>query len=332
MTEPNESRIAIRFGASSASKGPKTSPRPTPSSALGKRTRPRFTHDDDDDSSGEEAEHAQPESITHFGANGAEYAEDDRTRKDRHRAEGRKNARRRSESPKNDGHPGGEEVDRLEEESNQWGLTIAKKKPTSEESKDEQVHKDDAPQKPKTADEEAMDALLGNGTRKMNPLHRTEEDAYRDAAAEAPEVDDLATYSAIPVEGFGASLLMGQGWDGKMRGPKLKEITKRPNGMGLGAKKLKAEEDLGGWDHKGKGGKNDRRPRLDDYRREKDKERDRREDRYRDSYKNERERERERERNRDRGGDRDRNRDRERERDGGRDSHRRGDRDRDYRR
>lgn len=327
MTEPNGSRIAIRFGASS---GPKSSPRPTPSSALGKRPRNQFTHDDD--SSDEDAEGAQPENITHFGANGAEYVDDDRAHRERRRAEDRKNARRRTESPAEEGRQECKLKDESEEETIQWGLTIAKK-PKVEEGKDANVKEEDTPRVPKTADEEAMDALLGNDSG-IHPLHRTEDDAYRDAAATAPEVDDLATYNAIPVEGFGASLLMGQGWDGKMRGPKAKEITKRPNGMGLGAKKLKAEEDLGGWDHKGKGGKNDRRPRLDDYRREKDKERERREGKYRDSYKNERERE----RDRGRYGDRDRIRDSGRDRDQDRDSHghrdrdRNRDRNRDYRR
>ncbi|KAJ4423952.1 hypothetical protein N0V82_001380 [Gnomoniopsis sp. IMI 355080] len=318
MTESNESRIAIRFGTSSASKNP---PRPTPSSALGKRPRNQFTHDDD--SSDEDAENAQPENITHFGAHGAEYVDEDRARSHRHRAEDRKNARRRTESPVHEQRQNLEEKDVPEQETIKWGLTIAKK-PKAEQGKDDKVKEEEAARVPKTVDEEAMDALLGKDSG-IQPLHRTEDDAYRDAAATAPEVDDLATYNAIPVEGFGASLLMGQGWDGKMRGPKAKEITKRPVGMGLGAKKLKAEEDLGGWDHKGKGGKNDRRPRLDDYRREKDKERDRREGRYRDSYKHERERE----RDRDRYGGRDRIRDSERNLDRDRDAHRNHDRDRD---
>lgn len=325
MTEPNESRIAIRFGASSASKGTKSSPRPAPSSALGKRPRHQFAHDDD--SSSDEVEHAQAENITHFGANGAEYVDEERARRNRPSIEDRKNARRRSESANDNGRRNPEEKDETIEETIKWGLTVANK-PHPEGSKHDSVKEDDNPRVPKTADEEAMDALLGKDSG-IHPLHRTEDDAYRDAAATAPEVDDLATYNAIPVEGFGVSLLMGQGWDGKMRGPKAKEITKRPNGMGLGAKKMKVEEDLGGWDHKGKSGKNDKRPRLDDYRRERDKERDRREDRHRDSYKNERERERGRNRYRDgdrnRGSERDRNRDRDSHR------HRDRDRDRDYR-
>lgn len=299
MSGKNESRIAIRFGASSASKGPKTSSRPAPSSALGKRQRHRFNNDDDSD--GEDSEDAQHESITHFGLNGAEYVDEDRTRSDRQRAEDQKNARRRTKSPADEGlqeSSGLENIEKVEEREQalKYGLTISKR--PKQEAQGGETKEEDAPQEPRTADEEAIDALLGRNTGRQGTIHRTEDDAYRDAAATAPEVDDLATYDAIPVEGFGASLLKGQGWDGKMRGPKAKEITKRPNGMGLGAKKLTAEEELGGWDHKGKG-KNDKRPRLDEYRREKDKERSRREERHRESYKNERDRHRDRDRDRD---------------------------------
>lgn len=308
MSEQNESRIAIRFGGAPASKAPKSSPRPAPSSNLGKRQRPRFSNDDDSD--GEDSEDAQPETITHFGANGAEYVDEERIRKDRQRADDLRNASRRIESPadstqEKQGRPDKSD-DGDEEGPLKYGLTIAKK-PKPDEILEEETKEEDVPRIPKTADEEAMDVLMGKETGKQRLMSRNEDDAYRDAAASAPEVDDLATYDAIPVEGFGASLLIGQGWDGKMRGPKAKEITRRPNGMGLGAKKLKAEEDLGAWDSKGKGkGKSDRRPGLDEYRRERDKERSRREDRYRGSYKNERERDRDRDRHGDRGRDRDR--------------------------
>lgn len=307
MSGQNESRIAIRFGGASSSKASKGSPRPAPSTTLGKRQRPSFNNDDDSD--GEEPDDVQPETITHFGANGAEYVDEQRTRTDRQKAEDWRNASGRTDSAADNGREkqgrSDEPRDADEEEPLKYGLTIAKK-PKPDENRGEEAREDDTPRIPKTADDEAMDALLGKDAGKPGLLSRNEDDAYRDAAASAPEVDDLATYDAIPVEGFGASLLKGQGWDGKMRGPKAKEITRRPNGMGLGAKKLKAEEDLGAWDSKGKGkGRSDRRPRLDEYRRERDKERSRREDKYRDSYKNEREQ------NRGRHEDRDRDRDRE---------------------
>lgn len=308
--QDSSSRIAIRFGGSSKdSHGPR---RPAPSSALGKRHRPTF--DDDADSDGNESEDAQHESITHFGADGAENVSEQRNSKFGRKA-GNRNSADSNADPPRDSHrvvpTDSEKAGAQEsEEPLKYGLSVSKKSKTAEAAQRAHSDDDEELREPKTADEEAMDALLGKDSAKQHLLHRTEDDAYRDAAASAPEVDDLATYDAIPVEGFGASLLKGQGWDGKMRGPKSKEIKKRPNGMGLGAKKLKAEEDLGGWDSKGK---TERRPRLDEYRRESDRERSRLDDRYRDSYKSERDRE--------RGRDRQRNHDRDR------DSYRRHDRD-----
>lgn len=200
----------------------------------------------------------------------------------------------------------------------QYGLVLSKKPKRDAEKDDGDKDGADKTALPKNADEEAIAALMDSGGKRA--LHRTEDEAYRDATADAPEVDDVATYDAFPVEGFGEALLKGQGWDGQMRGPKAKEIKKRPNGIGLGAKKMTIEEDLGGWDSKGK--TTEKRPRLDQYRSERDKERNRREDRHRDSYKNERDRERDR--------DRDRPRDRHRDRDRDRDAYRH--RDREYRR
>lgn len=323
MPKPNESRIAIRFGASS-SRAPYRNPqRPAPSSALGKRHRPRFDHDESgSDSEGSENKEAHHQSITHFGADGAEDVDEQRTRRDQGRSGDWDSTRHRIESPRAKSQikydePGKHEADEPEE-TLQYGLVISKK-PNHEERKLEDKA-EDTPREPKTADEEAMDALMGHGTGKRKMLHLTEDDAYHEAAAGAPAEDDLATYEEVPVEGFGASLLMGQGWDGKMRGPKVKEITRRPNGMGLGSKKMAGEEDLGGWDSKGRGrGRGDKRPRLDEYRRDRDKDRSRREDRHRDSYKNERDRERNGDRYRD--SERERERDRDRNRDRDRDSH-----------
>lgn len=312
MADQNGSRIAIRFGASSsnASKNaPKnaSASRPTTSTALGKRSRGGFDHDSD----GDESEEERHEAITTFGVNGAENDDDDhreRNRQDRSTPGGRRRRSRSRDSAEraNRPDPSQPKQDHVEEEEPlQYGLVLSKK-PKRDATKDD-GNKDEAdkPVVPKDADEEAIAALMDAGGKRVS--HRTEDEAYRDATAVAPEVDDEATYDAFPVEGFGESLLKGQGWDGKMRGPKAKEVKKRPNGIGLGAKKMTVEEDLGGWDSKGK--PSEKRPRLDQYRSEKDKERSRREDRHRDSYKNERDRERDRDRDRDR--DNYRHRDRE---------------------
>lgn len=307
MSDSNGSRIAIRFGGASSSGAPKSAPRPAQSSALGKRQRPKF--DDDEESGAEGSDDAQPETITHFGADGAEYVDEERLRRDRQRASDRRHGDDSAQSSSGNTQSGERKQetndDSNEEEPLKYGLTIAKR-PKPEEGNEDDAKNEDTARAPKNADEEAIDALMGKSTGQPRLHSRNEDEAYRDAASGAPEVDDLATYDAIPVEGFGASLLKGQGWDGKMRGPKAKEITRRPNGMGLGAKKMKAEEDLGAWDSKGKGsGKGDRRPRLDEYRRERDRHRSSREERHRDSYKNERERERDRQGNRERDRDRD---------------------------
>lgn len=314
MADQNSSRIAIRFGAPTPN-GTKSAPRPTPSTALGKRSRPQFDHDEDSD--GDEPADAQPETITHFGTNGAEYVDDEPSRRDQHDSDQQDGSRRRDSPANGSRERPVKKADEVEEEEPmKFGLTVTKK-PKQDESKGEDVK--EAEKAPKTADEEAIDALMDDSGRRRL-LHRTEEDAFRDAAADAPEVDDIETYDAFPVEGFGESLLLGQGWDGKKRGIEVKEIKRRPNGMGLGAKKLNVEEDLGGWDSRGKKGGEKKRPRLEDYRRERDRESSKREDKHRDSYKNERERERERHRGRDR--------DRSRDRDRDRDSHRHRDRDR----
>lgn len=323
MADQPSSRIAIRFGASTSNSAKPAKPanksasRPTPSTALGKRSRPQFSNDNDSD--GDEPADAQHESITHFGTNGAEFVDDEPSRRHQSGSDDRqdKSSGRNSPADSSRETPANPNKadDAAEEEPLKWGLTLAKK-PKLEDTRKEDVKDAEVAKAPKTADEEAMDALLSNESARQRLLHRTEDDAYRDAAAEAPEVDDIETYDAFPIEGFGEALLRGQGWDGKKLGPEAKEIKRRPNGMGLGAKKLNVEEDLGGWDSKGK--KSERRPRLDDYRREKDKESSKREDRYRDSYKNERDRDR----------DRERHRDRDRERDRDRDSHRHRDRDR----
>lgn len=318
MADQNSSRIAIRFGAST-SNGPKSAPRPTPTTALGKRPRPQF--DNDHDSDGDEPNDTQPETITHFGTNGAEYVDEEPQRRDRAGFDDRRHGSQSRDLPVTGSHekPANPKRvdDAVEEEPLKYGLTLSKKFKQGEGGA-EDAEEAEVVKAPKTADEEAIDALMDGDSRRQRMLHRTEDDAYRDATADAPEVDDIETYEEFPVEGFGEALLKGQGWDGKRLGPEAKEIKRRPNGMGLGAKKLTAEEDLGGWDSKGK--KSEKRPRLDDFRRERDRESSKREDRYRDSYKNERDRERDRHRGRDH--------DRERDRDRDRDSHRHRDRDR----
>ena len=189
------------------------------------------------------------------------------------------------------------------------------------------------PQK-KTADEEALDALLGKSEKPKGPdliiptapqtQPQSEESAYRAAIASAPDVSTLEDYERVPVEEFGAALLRGMGWKGeknKSDGVRGKEVKRRQNLLGLGAKELDGAEELGAWVRtgdvkrlKGPGEKKfEKRPKASEYLREKEERRVRREERGGGGYRD-RERERDDYRERERGG-RDRYGDRERERD-----------------
>ncbi|KAI1085849.1 DExH-box splicing factor binding site-domain-containing protein [Whalleya microplaca] len=184
-----------------------------------------------------------------------------------------------------------------------------------------------SPQNPKGEDNEAIDALLG---KKRNPakdlvikgdsgnnmsLGASEQEIYRRRMQEAADVSTLEEYDSIPDGEFGAAMLRGMGWKGDDQGTKPKEVKRRPHLMGLGSKE---DEEIRKGELARKHGHRERKPRLDEYRRDKEKERREREDRRGDSYKYERERERERDR-RDHSygkshGDRDRNEYRHRER------------------
>jgi hypothetical protein len=208
-----------------------------------------------------------------------------------------------------------------------WGLTVRKTQKENGEGSQagidtateetEQSQNGTEETKPKTADEEALSALLGERKEKKGPDlvipvapsttgRITEGDAYKRAVRDAPEASILEDYERIPVEEFGAALLRGMGWNGEIR-EGTKEVKRRQNLLGLGAKELKGAEELGAWVQKsdtkrlntggsskngGSGG--ERRPKASEYARERDRRREEREDRGGGSYRRERERERER--------------------------------------
>ncbi|CAK7221065.1 DNA primase large subunit Spp2 [Sporothrix curviconia] len=208
----------------------------------------------------------------------------------------------------------------------QWGLTLTKGTSPTDDGKGRDGHDDkskeetngdkdtleretadEAPEDHQTsAEKEAVRALMGetidDKTKTRHVIERAPNEVAEDAVfirdfTDAPDVSTLDDYEAMPVEEFGAALLRGMGWDGKDRGPKVKQVVRRPNQLGLGAKELKGDEDLGGWNHKTGGGSSSshhlqRPPKLHDYRREEDRRREKRKERYRDSYKSERDRDR----------------------------------------
>ncbi|CAM1502936.1 Fc.00g077120.m01.CDS01 [Cosmosporella sp. VM-42] len=329
-------RIAIKFGTPPSSNNLKKPSRPNPPSSLGKRPRSNAAWGGGSDSEPEDDGHrGRHEKITGFGAEGAETerkTKDPRTEKKDFviarqpnrdwRADVKTHRKGKNLLPEEARQqqlgPTAETAPADQDTGIKWGLSVKEKpiKDEDQDAEDEQtsMNKDpkvkdepsEGPPPPKrTADDEALDALLGKAPPKDEAIiHPTEEDAYQRAVQAAGEASTLADYEAMPVEEFGAALLRGMGWDGKPRGAKVKEVKRRPNRLGLGAKELKGEEDLGGWNQ---GGKKNRRPRLDEYRREESKRKDGRG--RGDSYK--RERERERERHRDGGKERERDRDRD---------------------
>ncbi|KAK1986832.1 DExH-box splicing factor binding site-domain-containing protein [Colletotrichum cereale] len=337
-------RIAISFGGSSSSKNNKKPSRPDPPSLLGKRPRTNAlgnTFGSDSDGERDGSRGGRHEAITEFGGESKQkerprelvidklgnrdWKSELRARrggKNLLPAEVQAQQRQQEDAAKQQSEREPADADK----EIQWGLTVKKRK-TSEEaaaepaedvtagkSLKEDEERSQEKKAPRTADEDAMDALLGKKRREEEDvvIQATEQDAYLSDIKHVGEDSTLADYEAIPDGEFGAALLRGMGWDGKLRGPKKKQPTeRRQNQLGLGAKKLEGAEDLGQWNHGGK--KKSSRPRLDEYRRDEEKKRSERKERRGESYRDERDRERERDRDRDRHGHRERDRDRDRD-------------------
>ncbi|UNI21428.1 DNA primase large subunit Spp2 [Purpureocillium takamizusanense] len=336
----------------SSSARPSPRPRAAPPSSLGKRPRAHALGGaSDSDSDGDDRHRGRHEVITGFGAHGAE-TERERSAREAAKKEfviarqpnrdwrAEMKAQRSSRRPlpgqegrrKQSGNQRVETEPADQDKEIKWGLTVKEKKKASDDADEARQEGGDAPgtqpqqgdetqKEPtpeRTLDDEAMDALLGRTTKTsktiIHPAPLTEDDAYRRDAEAAGAASTLEDYEAMPVEEFGAALLRGMGWKGEERAPKPKEVRRRANRLGLGAKELKEDEDLGGWNQGGVQ-KKKKRPRLDEYRREESRRKEGRRN-HEDSYKREREREREGHRddnnnNRDRQRDYDRHRDRD---------------------
>lgn len=350
-------RIAIKFGAPApASSKPGNSARKPgpaqPSSSLGKRPRPHAlggdSDSDDDDHTG------RVEVVTSFGANGAQ---NDTQSKGAKAASGplviacQSNrdwkAESRSKRTKTEALPHEREAQYNKQTKDtepadqdkgiKWGLSITKKddKEESEESgvgpaelpvKAREKDGGDTTEENATPDQDAMDALMGkdNGRKQklvISSSNVTEADALKRDYQSVGEVATLEEYDQIPDGEFGMAMLRGMGFDGKDRGTRPKEVKRRPHLLGLGAKE---DDEIKKAELAKKYGHRERRPRLDEYRREKEKEKQKRQRDNPDSYRNERDSDRKSHghSHRSRGYDeRDRNRDQDR------DSHRHRDRD-----
>lgn len=311
-------KIAIKFGASKSTISTKQSgAKPKAASFLGKRPRSSFAHDNDSD--GDERPR-NFEAVTGFGEEGAVNEKEDRKEKAplviarQANKDWKGEARRRAgknllpeeERRRRDGEQ--KELVVESQEEVQWGLRVRKREAsdTISEAADvgaiEPMQEEKKPFKEKTLDEQATDALMGilpehigadlviAPVPNLTELPESEQDAYRRAVDEAPDVSTLEDYERVPVEQFGAALLRGMGWDGKERKSGRKEVVRRQNLLGLGAKELKGAEELGAWvqksdttrlrpgaggDKRGGGTGRDGRKGVGDYRRERE-ERERR--------------------------------------------------------
>ena len=368
-------KIAIKgFSlASKLSSNSKPGAKPPPASSLGKRPRSTFQAHDESDSENEAAHRkGKHEVVTGFGEGGAIRREDERRAKEKEvlviptlknrdwrgeaRAKRGKNllppeVQRQREAAARE-HAGngvkaeGVDVVNSKDGEIQWGLSVRKREGTTvgngEVVKTEEVdikieQPEEVEEKPKTADEEALAALLGEKKEKKGPdlviptitdaepeEPVSEADAYKRAIASAPDVSTLEDYERVPVEEFGAALLRGMGWKGEKKG-QVRDVKRRQNLLGLGAKELKDAEELGAWVQKsdtkrlnerrgggsGHGG-GDRRPKVSEYKREKERREEKREERGGGGYRRERERERDGGRYRDGDRHRDQGRDRDR--------------------
>lgn len=181
-----------------------------------------------------------------------------------------------------------------DEVSKQSGLSFAQKDQDGDTAMAEgQVSKpapEQTPRSTKTADEEAMEALLGGGEKKSTLVlpaldnerdgpqpdedyahyedYTNEDDRFKADVASRPDVATLDEYAATPVDDFGTALLRGMGWkDGEPIGKrrttgaptassKPRTVERRPALLGIGAKEvptgLGGDDELGAW---GKGAK-----------------------------------------------------------------------------
>lgn len=129
----------------------------------------------------------------------------------------------------------------------------------------------------RTVDEEAMEALMGNGGKpstlvlpairmddevdaaqngRLNGAGGTEDDFFRSDVASRPDSASLDEYAAVPIEEFGAALLRGMGWrEGDVVGKRKNQtittriVERRPALLGIGAKEAPGGvgDELGAW-------------------------------------------------------------------------------------
>lgn len=256
------------------------------------KKRPHSTLQDSDD---EDAGAPAAQEVSHFDASAGGAIDASKPKEDKGplvipkllnrdwHAEGQQRKRQKSQlpaRPQANGN-GAAADDKFEEEKPLYGLNVVKKADDAEQADGDAAESTAPPTEPtaappaapKTEDELALQALLGEGTQSdlVLPLVYSEEDAFRRDYETAPAPATEADYEAVPVEQFGAAMLRGMGWKegeavGRRKGLKAVQprvLEKRPALMGIGAKPDAAiAEELGAW---GKGGGKGKRKQEQSY-------------------------------------------------------------------
>ncbi|KAL9029888.1 MAG: hypothetical protein Q9180_006974, partial [Flavoplaca navasiana] len=268
----------------------------TPSKTLTPKKRPHSSLNDDSDSDPNETLHRTPQLVSTFdrsagGAialNGNEKAkeplviqrlqnrnwrEESRRKRGKNLLPAEVQAQRAAQA--NGVHSGGGEVER-DEVGKASGLSFVHREDDGDVVMQEEIRQSQAQDqaKPKTADEEAMEALLGGQTSKstlvvpavatddeghtkqQQTLGMTEDDHFRSDVSSRPDSASLDDYARVPVEEFGLGMLRGMGWkEGETVGKRKDQASKprvverRPALLGIGAKEVPGGvgDELGAW-------------------------------------------------------------------------------------
>ncbi|KAI4279593.1 MAG: hypothetical protein LQ337_000178 [Flavoplaca oasis] len=288
--------FSISFGASKTKSSKPNTSQSTPSKHLTPKKRPHSSLNDDSDSDPNHTVQRNPQLVSTFdrsagGAiplNGNEKAKEplviqplqNRNWREESRRKRGKNllpaeiqAQRSAQA--NGVHSSGGEVER-DEVGKVSGLSFVHREDDGGVVMQEEIGENQAQDqaKPKTADEEAMEALLGGQTSKstlivpavatddeghtkqQQTLGMSEEDHFRSDVSSRPDSASLDDYARVPVEEFGLGMLRGMGWkEGETVGKRKDQASKprvverRPALLGIGAKEVPGGvgDELGAW-------------------------------------------------------------------------------------
>ena len=275
MSGSSSGKISLALGAS------KKPNKPAPANGV-KRSHAAL-HDGED----EDNEHGRAQTVSHFDKSAGGAIDEQnlqpkraplviqpQANRDWKEASQRNKRQRSAHFGQKEGMMNGEEVpvQAREAEKPAYGLNVRQKTAngdeahinghatsadTDEEMKDSSANGEE-PERELTADEEAMNALLGKSTSKKSLVVPaiTEEEAFERDYKSAPDMATLADYDRVPVEDFGAAMLRGMGWKegegiGANKGKKMEKTKipeRRPALLGIGAKEEAAvAQEMGTW-------------------------------------------------------------------------------------